>query len=207
MPYIEVTAQGNSGTDKVYLTMRVAGLENEAIDYAIFIRKDATGETSGQLGNGLEHYSDTVTWTGLEPSSSYSFTALVTPNGSYERPYQQDITTPARSGGGGTNPTRPTNFSWTVAKTNTDPPTLSVSEWNGLLDKINEFRTYKGLSQITTFIRASSNAVFTADQFNQAVNIINTLSPTTAPPATVTKDSIMYASQLNGLVTSLNSIS
>jgi hypothetical protein len=102
--------------------------------------------------------------------------------------------------------TRPANFAWTIVKNKTDPPVLLTTEWNDLLDKINEFRAYKGLSQITTFIRASSNEVFTAEQFNQAVNIINTLSPPVLPPVTVAKDSVMSSSQLNGLRDSLNSV-
>lgn len=110
---------------------------------------------------------------------------------------------------------RPSNFAWTYPKVKGQSFNLTYTEWNNFLSTINEFREYKGYSRINTFTYAVKDANFTAKQFNQAVNIINSMSPPTAPPGTkvgisdVTDPKLaddILASDLNGLVTSLNSI-
>lgn len=204
MPYIELVGSGDHGTDKTYLELRVAGLQNSAYDYYIYIRKDATGEVSSDLGFGYETYSNSVVWTGLAPETTYSFTALVTPDGSYEREYYGSFTTPSRSSGGGG--TRPSNYSWVTSKTSGGDFNLTDTEWNGLLSRLNEFRVYKGFPEIATFVYAYKGNDFTAVQFNQAVNTLNSMSSPVSPPGAVTSGDTVYATQLNGLVTSLNSI-
>jgi hypothetical protein len=102
--------------------------------------------------------------------------------------------------------TKPTNFAWTYSKSSESDVNLYASEWNNLLAKINEFREYKGLTRIETFTIAVVDDDIRAIMFNQAVNIINTLSPSVSPPSAVSSEDEIYASQLDGLVTSLNSV-
>lgn len=102
--------------------------------------------------------------------------------------------------------TRPSNFAWTVAKVSGGTNTILSTEWNSLLERINAFRLYKGLAYIYTFIEAVKGNDFTATMFNQAVNIINTMSPPTSPPTTKSAGQVVYASDLNLLRDSLNSI-
>jgi hypothetical protein len=102
--------------------------------------------------------------------------------------------------------TKPASFAWTYSKSSESDVNLYASEWNNLLAKINEFREYKGLTRIETFTAAVVDDDISAIMFNQAVNIINTLSPSVSPPSAVDSEDEIYASKLNGLVTSLNSV-
>lgn len=106
---------------------------------------------------------------------------------------------------------RPANFNWTVAKTTGGQYNLTYSEWNGLLDKIDDFRAYKGLSQANfnrSLVSGALNSVVMprASSFNAAVNMLNTMSPTIAAPSLVNSGQRITASQLNALRNSLNSI-
>jgi frataxin-like iron-binding protein CyaY len=108
---------------------------------------------------------------------------------------------------------RPENFAWTTAKVKGQHFDLTDDEWNALTARINEFRTYKGLTN-NTFVSAVTGNKLTAVMFNQVVNAINAMFPPTSPPSTVAdpqptdfslRDKVT-ADRLNGLVTSLNSI-
>lgn len=100
---------------------------------------------------------------------------------------------------------RPNNFEWSTSKVSDQPFNLKASEWNALLTSINQFRNYKGLSAYS-FTSAIKDADTTAIQFNQAVTAINAMSPPTSAPSSQAKDNDIYASLLNGLRNSLNSI-
>lgn len=107
--------------------------------------------------------------------------------------------------------TRPANFNWTSTKTSGGSYNLSSSEWNGLLDKINEFRAYRGLPQLSFNRTITSGALSgivapMASSFNSAITNINTMSPKTAPPTNVNSGQSITADLLNDLRTSLNSI-
>jgi hypothetical protein len=100
--------------------------------------------------------------------------------------------------------TRPDNFTWgeTVS---TGAKIVTVTEWNRFTGEINKFRLSKGLAShdFGTIVQADS---FTATIFNEARTAINDMSPGTTVPAVQVKSDIVYASLLNGLVSSLNSL-
>jgi hypothetical protein len=106
---------------------------------------------------------------------------------------------------------RPANFIWTYSKASGGQYNLTPQEWNALLNKINEFREYKGFipfdfNRTITNGAINSYVVPSAAAFNSAVNGINSLSPTLSPPAQVNSGSIVTANQLNRLRDSLNSV-
>lgn len=135
---------------------------------------------------------------GLQPNTTYTAYGYVnTPSGTYATGSYTFTTLP---------PPRPSNFSWTYSKTSGGDFNLLASEWNNLISKVNDFRQYKGLSSYS-FTTASSGADFAAFYFNQAVTAISAMSPPTSSPSSVSSGQDIYASYLNGLVDSLNSIS
>jgi hypothetical protein len=78
-----------------------------------------------------------------------------------------------------------------------DSRTLTANEWNDLLDKINEFREYKGL--VTRFFNRgiTSGAIngfieLTADSFNAAINVTNEMSPQISVPPFAGINQIIY---------------
>lgn len=106
--------------------------------------------------------------------------------------------------------TKPNPFNWTTAKTSGGMYNLTASEWNSLLDKVNEFRGYKGLSQLAFNRSVGSGAISgyiapSASSFNSAANAVNGMAPSIGSP-TVTTGSIISASSLNALRNALNSI-
>lgn len=106
---------------------------------------------------------------------------------------------------------RPSNFNWTNSKTSGGMYNLTSSEWNSFLDKINEFRSYKGLTQVSFNRNISSGTINsyivpTASSFNGAINIINTLSPSSSPPSTVSTGTIINANHFNQIRNALNSV-
>ena len=74
---------------------------------------------------------------------------------------------PAGSGTITTLAIRPSNFSWTYAKTSGGNFNLTAAEWNSFTSSINLFRVYKNLGNYT-FTSAVSGNNFTATIFNQA---------------------------------------
>lgn len=101
--------------------------------------------------------------------------------------------------------TRPSNFSWTYSKTSGETFNLTATEWKNLQDRVNEFREYKGLVR-RNFTRASSGSPFYASMFNEVRNAIADMPYSVSPPSTVSSGDYIYASYLNQLVSSLNSI-
>jgi hypothetical protein len=101
---------------------------------------------------------------------------------------------------------RPSNFAWTYAKSSETEVNIYASEWNNFLDKINDFREYKGLPRITTFTEAVIDEYIRAIMINQAINIINTLSPQISAPSMKDSEDDIYATSFNTLRDSLNSV-
>lgn len=101
---------------------------------------------------------------------------------------------------------KPDAFQWDTAKVSGRDVNVTATEWNRLLNKINEFRSYKGLAPYNNFNYASRGQDILATQFNQAVNAINTMSPSTPTSPIVSSGQTMYASHFNRLRDSLNSI-
>jgi len=106
---------------------------------------------------------------------------------------------------------RPDNFSWTNNKSSGSMYNLTSSEWNAFLDKVNNFRAYKGLV-VRTFSRnvgsgaISGYVVPTASSFNSAINAINDMNPTTSTPVTVSYGQHITAFHFTRIRDSLNSI-
>jgi hypothetical protein len=166
---------------------------------------EISGANNTTYGNGL--YTNGSSWTfSLDGTSSAfvvnsTYTARVTA-------YDNDTPSKATATTRAVKFTRskPSTFNWDVAKVSGNSFNLSAVEWNNLLNKVNEFRQYRGLQNVSTFTYASSGGVFTADMFDQAINIINTMSPATSTPALKNKGDTIYASDINKLRDSLNSI-
>ena len=70
------------------------------------------------------------------------------------------------------SPTRPNNWTWTTLELNAfnnhgDVKTLTWQRWNQFINKIDEFRIYKGLSLVPSIAyMSSSDRVMTATRFN-----------------------------------------
>ncbi|MDN4609116.1 hypothetical protein [Sporosarcina highlanderae] len=104
---------------------------------------------------------------------------------------------------------RPADFTWTNSKTSGAAYNLTAAEWGALLDRINEFRAYKGLvtrdfNRSTTSGIINNYVVPLASSFNMARNAILDMNPSV--PSLVTSNTIISASQLNELVRALNNI-
>lgn len=107
--------------------------------------------------------------------------------------------------------TRPQNFSWTNSKSSGSHYNLTYSEWNSFLDKINEFREFKGFTPLTFSRSLSSGAMSNyivpkASSFNAAINAINSMNPSISPPSSVYFGQTITANHFNKLRDSLNSI-
>lgn len=137
------------------------------------------------------------TFMGLTPNTQYGFRVYALNTGGMSQGSSIYWTS--------TTSARPTNFSWIYSKSSGSGVNLTAAEWNNLVSKVNEFRKYKNYSQLS-FAPAYFNNDLMAYMFNEAVNGIGAMSPPTSPPVGVGSSDDVYAYQLNGLVSSLNSI-
>lgn len=151
--------------------------------------------TKAQYTSGIR----VVTWTNLTAGVTYKFNAhtkYTYNNTDLSSVYWSNdlyVTTSAR----------PQNFAWDIPKVSGGAwPT--AAEWNGLTARINEFRSYKGLSAYS-FTTGYSGNPLTAAMFNQARNAIADMS-TTGLPGVKNAGEMLYASDLNALVSCLNAI-
>lgn len=100
---------------------------------------------------------------------------------------------------------RPELFEWTKPKVKGQPFILLASEWNDFTVKINEMRTYLGLSDYS-FTNAITGEPFTATMYNQARKAIQGMGDdvgTYIP--TVSSGQSITAYMLNIIVDELNS--
>lgn len=140
-----------------------------------------------------------VTFTGLSSNTSYTFNAKTYDSYSslWSVNYSNSLTI--------TTSARPPSFSWDTSKTSGSTFNVTASEWTRLQNSINQFRSYKGLGSYS-FTSVSSGQLFEAYLYRQCVTAISDMSPpTSAPPQRYTGDTI-YASEIDGLRISLNSI-
>lgn len=106
---------------------------------------------------------------------------------------------------------RPTEFYWDYTKTSDGMYNLTATEWNRLLDTVNEFRAYKGLATRNFNRTITSGALNTyveptADSFNAVRNAISDCSPSISVPTSVSSGDIIVAQKLHDLRNSVNSI-
>lgn len=133
---------------------------------------------------------NSVTFTGLTTGQSYSFYAKsrFTINNTTIWSANQSNTITAKS-----SSPRPIDWSWTTAERNAfnnhgAVTTLTWDRWNSFVDKIVEFRNYKGLTEyvtvggtsyhITNAKVSSSNKTLTALKFNIARTAIGNMNST-----------------------------
>lgn len=101
---------------------------------------------------------------------------------------------------------RPSDFSWSTSKSTGGSFNITASEWNSLCSKINEFRAYKSLGSYA-FSTAYSGNNFLATMYNEARNAIYGMNPSTSIPPYRASGETIYATEINRLRDSLNSIS
>lgn len=100
---------------------------------------------------------------------------------------------------------RPSNWSWTSTISSNADLKLTAYEWTMFCTRINQFRTYKGLSQYL-FDNVVSGVTISASIVNAARSAIEAMSPGVTLPSAVSSGSEISASFFNGLKDSLNSI-
>lgn len=106
---------------------------------------------------------------------------------------------------------RPDNFAWDTAKTSGAVFNVTASEWNRLLNRINDFLTYKNLAIWDWSGGVSSGTTFYASVgapcYNNVIDAISDLpGRTVALPPKASSGGTIYASWLNALRDSLNSV-
>jgi len=198
-------AQAFNGSTRYYSsTVTAAGCANQSPTANGYRLGQISGyevfrsTTSGVLGSSIGSSSSPKTDTGLTANTDYFYTVRTFISG-IATTYDSSQAT------GKTLSARPENFSWSVAKTSGQNFVVTASEWNAFTARINLFRIYKSLST-TSFTTAVTGNNFSATIFNQVRSAIADMSPPTPPPSVVSSGADVYASQLNGLVSSLNSI-
>lgn len=103
-------------------------------------------------------------------------------------------------------PPRPSNFYWSSTVASGYPFRITAYEWNSLTSRINSFRAYKGLSSYSFTTAPYGDGRFYAFMYNQAVTAISHMNPPIWPPSSRNSGDLVYARDLNDLVSSLNSI-
>lgn len=98
---------------------------------------------------------------------------------------------------------RPSDFVWTYPKTSGGDFNLTASEWDTLMERINDFREYKSRNR-STYTTAFAGNTFYDYIFNEAVNMLAVINSDL--PATVSSGLTVYASELNKLRDSLNAV-
>lgn len=100
---------------------------------------------------------------------------------------------------------RPTNWTWHSVKSSGSNINLTAAEWNSFCTRINQFRIYKNLANYN-FTTVVTGRDILASQVNEARTAIQQMVPPTATPSAAIAGMNMMASFINGLSTSLNSI-
>lgn len=96
-------------------------------------------------------------------------------------------------------------FSWDTPKTSGKTFNVTASEWNRLIDKITEVYTYLGWADYQDtypITKVKKGGIFYAERFNEVREAIGNLYSTGLK--TKYSGNIIYADDLNQLVTSLN---
>lgn len=102
---------------------------------------------------------------------------------------------------------RPSDWAWTnVHSAGSKCTTLTATEWNSFMSRINEFRVYKGLSNYS-FTTVSKGDTFTADIFNAAKTAISEISGHGDMPTSATAGGTVYWTRIDALRTALNAVS
>lgn len=186
-----------------WLTITVRGLSSgQRVRY--YIRRDP-GTTSIidkiyiSSGSSL-----TKTFDGLSQNTDYVANAGVVTGNSTAWIGAKYFTTKASSGGGD-GPTRPNDWQWWSIIQAGAVIRISANEWNSFCSRINEFRTYKGMSQYW-FDTVRSGDPISAYIVNQAISAINNIPGHGSLPHTVSSGDACAAYIFTQLKDALNRI-
>ena len=203
MAYLE-----QSDVWKSYIAVRVAGLDSSYSRDDRYIEWFIDGTSSGTdtLSAGATSSSSQY-FVNLTPGTTYSISATI----HYSSTPTSGVDSSVTVSGSFTTESepepdpRPSFFGWSNAKVSGGNFNLTASEWNYLMENINDVRVWCGQSRYD-YTSASAGAVFTAAMFNQAVAAINGITKYTGSLATASAGEKIYASQLNGLRDAINSV-
>ncbi|SDE82458.1 hypothetical protein SAMN04488542_102271 [Fontibacillus panacisegetis] len=172
------------------VTMYVASSDDEYVSgYWFYLNGSSVSPTSE--GNGR------YTFNNLLPNTSYSLgVKAYDGDGAQSSMSSYSVTTKKN---------RPANFEWDNGKYSGYAFNITANEWSRLCGRINEFRSYKGLLN-STFTTVSKGMEFKAAYYNELVNAIKGMSPPTSVPNNRVAGDFIYASDINRLKESLNSI-
>jgi len=205
-PSVQTLAVTGTGTISATWSIANATYMRSSNSMAVYLSgaNNSTQHFMGYLGSSERSFSSALSGDGsaLVPGATYRLWVFA---------YDTDGNSFGANSSAVFSRPRPSNFNWSNTKTSGGIYNLTYSEWNSFLDRINEFRAYKGLSQLSFNRNLSSGAlsgvvVPSAPSFNAAINAINTMSPTTSAPVFVSSGQQVTASLLNAIRTSLNSI-
>lgn len=185
-----------------------------------YVSVEASTETAGRLyaswgsASGASDYLVTVYYsTGGYVTDAVVYGNSATFNGLIEGRTYYVIVVPRNNNGNGpsrtssniTMPivkTRPNNWQWDSTKLSGNSLNITASEWNRFLNRIDAFRSYKGLGS-GSYTYASVSSTIAANQYNQARLAISSIG---AVPYAVSSGSTIYASEFNQIRDYLNTI-
>lgn len=155
-----------TNTTENSISIQVSGISGN-FDYAN-VWNEQTNETIKVHSNG-----GIATFTGLNKNTQYKI---------YSRTYFTINNVELTSGhvykyATTLNVIRPNNWSWWYNKVSSQSFNLTADELNAFWSRINEFRTYKGLSSYS-FPNANKGDNFTSTMYNASINAINDMSST-----------------------------
>lgn len=155
--------------------------------------------TQGWNGGGNFSVQFGSTDSPLTPNASYQFRVIANKTSSYSNYH------PTTGWGNWltvkNNMARPINWEWYTPKTTGQLFSLTANEWNTFTARINQFRTYKGLSSYP-FTSAVSGGLVYFYLFNEARAAIDSMASTGL--GTVSSGTTILASSLNILRNTLN---
>lgn len=197
MAYLSATTNGSTS-----IIVTINDLTYSASEYVQFqVNNNNTG-SQYVWSSGSSSKSTSYTINGLTPNTTYNFTGYANFQGT-----NYNIGNASAK----TSPARPLPFFWSNTKVSGGSFNLTASEWTRLIQNINDVLVYRGSGGYSWFYNQFSNITsgknFTANMFNEARNAISSGSPSVPVPPSASSGGIVYASMLNGLVNSINSVS
>lgn len=185
-----------------------------------YVSVEASTETAGRLyvswgaASGANNYLVTVYYsTGGYVTDMVVYNTSATFDGLIEGRTYYIIVVPRNNNGNGPSRSssnitlpivkkRPSNWQWDSTKLSGNALNVTASEWNRFLNKIDAFRSYKGLGS-GSYTYASVSSTIAANQYNQARLAISSIG---AVPYAVSSGSTIYASEFNQIRDYLNTI-
>ncbi|UNK19284.1 fibronectin type III domain-containing protein [Paenibacillus sp. N3/727] len=187
-PSIQSWSLSNTGVNSVQ--MYYSASDDHGINY-VYLYLNGNHVQTSYSSNG------NYTFTGLQPDTNYTLGVKAVDSAGQS---SSMVTYSVR-----TKKARPTNFDWDAPKVSGGDFNITAVEWNKLAAKINEFRFYKNMSNYS-FTRVTTGMDFKATYYNDVINVINSMNPSTALPSSKSAGDSILASDINRIRNSLNSI-